>query len=434
MQVTHPEIDQKKTAPRGLLRRLVRPWLLLSMGLLLLAAAVGIYAYAPPTEEDLAREREGSSGTEAVAAAIEAVVLQPGDFPLRAEATGRLMPWRETEISAEASGLVVERPIEVGAYAQAGDLLLRLSDPSARLELEEAEAALLQARAEYAVEHVLGRSQGMNSFAFDSARVRQIQDALREAEAAFERGETTESALEAARRRVEVTSALDAEVLGDVQAIVAGLFSAEHRVKRAQAALERLVVTAPFAGRISDIDVEVGQRVSPGLVVLRLLDDARMKVDVDVLESDLVGLRDGASAWVRVPSMADATYRGSIHAINPRIDPRTGTGRVTVAIPNAGSRLISGLFAYVQLETRRLSDRLVLPARAILVRQGRDLVFRANGGRAEWVYVTLGERSGEHVEVLEGVAAGDTIAVAGHFALAHDAPVEVATVQPVSTW
>lgn len=88
-------------------------------------------------------------------------------------------------------------------------------------------------------------------------------------------------------------------------------------------------------------------------------------------------------------------------------------------------RLVSGLYAEVRLETERLQDRLVVPDDAVLVRQGRDLGFVIENGRAQWSYVELGARSGERVEITDGVAPRDTIAVDGHFALAHDASVRI---------
>jgi len=208
-----------------------------------------------------------------------------------------------------------------------------------------------------------------------------------------------------------------------VQAVTSGLVQAEQRLERARLALSRRAVTAPFAGRIADLQVEAGQHVGPGQTAVSIIDDSRMKVEVDVLESDLVGVSVGGTALVRVPSHDDAVFQGVVHSINPRIDTRTGTGRVTVVVSNPQRWLMSGLFAYVALETGRLGDRLVVPAEAVLVRQGRDLVFRPSNGRAEWVYVTVGRRSGDEVEIIDGIREGDSIAVSGHYALAHDAPV-----------
>ena len=84
-----------------------------------------------------------------------------------------------------------------------------------------------------------------------------------------------------------------------------------------------------------------------------------------------------------------------------------------------------GLFAYVELETGRLPDRLLVPVAAVLERQDRQLVFRIEEGRALWTYVTTGARSGDLVEITDGLAEGDLVAVKDHFALAHEAPVEL---------
>jgi len=86
--------------------------------------------------------------------------------------------------------------------------------------------------------------------------------------------------------------------------------------------------------------------------------------------------------------------------------------------------LLTGLFASIELETDRLRHRLVVPASALLVRQGRDLVFRIENGKAFWTYVQVGAKSGDLVEITDGLSQGDLVASGGHFALAHEAPVE----------
>jgi HlyD family secretion protein len=86
------------------------------------------------------------------------------------------------------------------------------------------------------------------------------------------------------------------------------------------------------------------------------------------------------------------------------------------------------VFAYVDLETDRLPDRLVVPTESVLVRQGRDLVFVIEGGRAQWTYVTTGRRSGDFVEIIEPLAPGDSVAVSGHHSLSHDARIAVGNV------
>lgn len=150
-----------------------------------------------------------------------------------------------------------------------------------------------------------------------------------------------------------------------------------------------------------------------------------MKVRTEVLESDMARVEEGATAVVRVPALSDTLIAGTVQTVNPLVDPATGTGRVSVQVPNPDGELMAGLFAEVQVETRRLQDRLVVPEDAILLRQGRELVFVVEEGRAQWTYVDTGARSSGYAVIEDGVSPGDTVAVSGHFALAHDADVSV---------
>lgn len=354
----------------------LRPWHIAGVLLVLSCGGLAAYALWPDNTADGEGLPEERPEVPPETAEIEVVVVEPRDFALRSEATGYLVPWREAEVSAEAGGLVTRRLVEEGSRVAAGALLLKLDDRQQTLAFEEARANLLTKRAEYAAETV---------------------------------GEADVAAADTARTAVKRATT--------------GLTQAENAVDRARLQLQYTEITAPFGGRVADLEVEVGQRVGAGLTVMRVLDDSRMKVDVAVIESEIVKMRPGTTALVRVPALGDHVFEGTIHSVNPSVNRESGTGRVTVAVPNPQGRLVSGLFAYVALETERLSERLVVPSVAVLVRQGRDLVFTVKDGKAQWTYVTVGARSGSQTEIVDGLAPGDHIAVSNHFALAHDAPV-----------
>jgi HlyD family secretion protein len=343
---------------------------------------------------DAAREEaEAPSST----AEVDAIVAERVDFPLRTRASGHLVPWQRADLHAEASGPIVERAVQEGDRVETGALLARLENEEERIALEEARAQLLKARAEFQAKYD-GRLAGAGDRA------------------------PTDSASTATRRAT--------------QAAVSGLTAARQAVERAELNLGRTRITAPYSGRVANLTVDEGQYVGQGEKVATLLQDRRMKVEVDVLESDVMRLDDGATVRVHVPALGPETdstawVKGTVWAVNPQVDAQSGTGRVTVSIPNPEGRLVSGLYAEARLETQRLADRLVVPEEAVLVRQGRDLVFVVEQGRAQWRYVDLGARSGNYVEITDGVVPGDTIAVDGHFALAHDASVTVDNVRPL---
>ncbi len=410
--------------------RRIRPWQVFGLILVLATAGLILYGVWPViTGEDAEEDREVPEEPEAARAPVEVMVIEQGEFPLRAEATGHLAPWRKTEISAEIGGLILERPIEEGQRVQAGQVLMRLDDRELLIRLREAEAARLQALADYAV-HLSDTGELVET---DTTKLAEARAQLKTAEEAFAAGNLLQTELDDARRRFEAMNLLVGNQRGDVAAVYTNLTQHEQQVEQARLQLERTQVVAPFNGRIADLEVEAGQNVGAGTTLLTLLNDSRMKVEVDVLEGDLVHIRRGASANVNVPSYSDEVFQGYVHAVNPSVDVKTGAGRVTVALQNPGGRLVSGLYADVALEKNRLQDRMVVPSDAVVVRQGRDVVFLVVEGRSYWMYVITGERSGDFTEIVGGdppsvVEPGDSLVVLGNYALAHDVPVEVTTV------
>lgn len=367
---------------------------------MLAVVGLGLYGLWPTitgqsSDETAAEDVEAPSSE----AEVDVVVAERVNFPLRTQANGHLVPWQRATLKAEASGPLVERAVQEGDRVVEGALIARLENQEERIALEEARAQLLKARAKYQATYALGDDtlDGGNSSEASSAS-------------------SSDGAATSTRKAT--------------QAAVSGLTDARQAVERAQMMLERTRITAPFAGRVANLTVDEGQYVGRGEEICTLFRDDRMKVEVDVLEGDVVHVRKGATARVHVPALGPeddpaAQIEGTVWSVNPQVSPESGTGRVTVSVPNPERRLVSGLYANVWLETERLQDRLVVPDEAVLVRQGRDLVFVIEGGHAQWKYVDLGARSGDYVEITKGVTPGDTVAVDGHFALAHDAPVRV---------
>ena len=410
--------------------RRIKPWHIFGLVLALATTGLILYGVWPAVfGEEAEDDRELTEEPEPARAPVEVLVLERGEFPLRAEATGHLAPWRESKISAEVSGLILERPVEEGQRVQAGQVLMRLDDRELKIRLSAAEAALLRARADYAVQiSNAGEVEAADTTKLAEARVR-----LKAAEEAFAAGSITQTELDNVRRHFEAMDVLAGNQREAVTAVYTNLTQQEQEVEQARLQLERTQVIAPFNGRVADLQVEEGQHVGMGTHLLTLLQDDRMKVSVDVLEGDLVHVTPGVTANVVVPSYSDEVFQGYVHAVNPSVDPKTGSGRITVALRNPGGRLVSGLYADVALETNRLQDRMVAPSEAVIVRQGREVVFLIRGGRSYWMYVIVGERSGNFTEIIGGdppsvVEPGDSLVVQGNYALAHDVPVEVTRV------
>ena len=184
-------------------------------------------------------------------------------------------------------------------------------------------------------------------------------------------------------------------------------------------------------GMIDAVDISVGEHVSGGQQLLTVVDTRNLRIEAQVLEHDLPLVRVGGDASITSAGAPGRTIRGRIDAVLPLVDSMSRAGRAIVRVTGDGT-LRPGMYADVQLEATRLPSRRLVPARAVIERDGRPLVFVVKDGRAQWTYITPGRSNGTETEVLPDSATGqipvnpgDQIIVEGHLTLTHDAPVRV---------
>ena len=215
----------------------------------------------------------------------------------------------------------------------------------------------------------------------------------------------------------------------------AGVQSAQVRLERAQLERERAVITSPFDGVVDRVSVAQGERVSSGQEVTTVVDLSNLRIEAAVLEHDLPLIKVGGQALVSTAAdraLPNATPAiGRVVAVLPLVDSTTRAGRAYVRVPG-NAALRPGMYADIRLEANRLRGRRLVPAKAVIERDGRPLVFVVRGGRAQWTYITPGRSNGRETEVLPDSATGqipvepgDQVIVEGHLTLTHDAPVRV---------
>ena len=210
-----------------------------------------------------------------------------------------------------------------------------------------------------------------------------------------------------------------------------GLSGATLRLERARWEQSRATITSPMDGMIDAVDISVGEHVSGGQQLLTVVDTRNLRIEAQVLEHDLPLVRVGGDASITSAGAPGRTIRGRIDAVLPLVDSMSRAGRAIVRVTGDGT-LRPGMYADVQLEATRLPSRRLVPARAVIERDGRPLVFVVKDGRAQWTYITPGRSNGTETEVLPDSATGqipvnpgDQIIVEGHLTLTHDAPVRV---------
>jgi len=213
-----------------------------------------------------------------------------------------------------------------------------------------------------------------------------------------------------------------------------GLDQAQVAVEEAELALSRTRVRAPFGGRIANLRVVPGTYVRPGDELFTVVALNPIKVEANVLEKDLSLLSEGRRARITFTALPDETFDARVQAINPIVDPETGSARVTLHVDNPQGRIRPGMYANVTLDAQSFPDRVLVPRAAILERDRRTMLFVLTGDedtpRAEWRYVTVGRENETLAEILDDpetfmVEPGETVLIDGHHYLTHDAMVRL---------
>ncbi|MCB1163053.1 MAG: efflux RND transporter periplasmic adaptor subunit [Candidatus Latescibacteria bacterium] len=308
---------------------------------------------------------------------------------------------RIAHLTPLVAGVVSAVQVDLGQPVKAGEPLLVLQSAA----LAEAQAAYLDALAAEPL----------------AARAHERLSALRDAAVASER-EALEAAqqLEAARIRREACRqrllALGVAA-GEIEALIQG---------DAARADGRLLLRAPFAGEVLGLHAVRGEPVEPGADLLLLGDTETLWVWVDVYEGQLARLEALRRAGplpveVIVAAYPDRVFPGTLDLLGRSMDEATRTVKSRVLLPNPDGLLRPGMFARVRVELPGDERALAVPADALLADAGREFVFVHHEG--EYFVrrpVTSGRRLGGHVEIVEGLAAGQTVAGQGAFLLKSD--------------
>nr|WP_314360735.1 efflux RND transporter periplasmic adaptor subunit [uncultured Achromobacter sp.] len=186
----------------------------------------------------------------------------------------------------------------------------------------------------------------------------------------------------------------------------------EAAVALAQARLDKMTISAPFAGIVGLRSVSVGDYVNQGqdLAPLEAIDP--LKVDFRVPEMYLSKVGVGQQLTLRLDALPGQERQGQVYAVSPLVDAGGRSILLRATVANKDALLRPGMFARVQLLFNQ-DKALVAPEAALSPSGETQYVYRVKDGRAEKREVTIGERREGRVEILTGVAVGDQLVVAG---------------------
>jgi membrane fusion protein (multidrug efflux system) len=206
----------------------------------------------------------------------------------------------------------------------------------------------------------------------------------------------------------------------------AALQVAQAKLALAQATLQRLKILAPFDGVAGLRQINVGDYLKDGADMVNVEDIDAVLLDFRLPERFQTKVKPGQKAQVTFDALPGRKFTAFIQAIDPLIDANARSVGIRGCIDNRQMQLRPGMFARVNAVFGERADALVVPEEAIVPQGGRTSVLRIVPGTnkdeliSERVTVKTGLRQPGKVEILEGLAYGDTVVVAGQQRLQKD--------------
>ena len=279
------------------------------------------------------------------------------------EISGPVAPVRGTDLSAQESGPVVAITVGKGEAVAKGKIILELERDILKAELAAAQAAL-----------------AMQAYNVD--KVRQLHGA----------GKVS---------RIEL---LTAESTHAQAKSLAGVLQERY---------DRAGIRAPFDGVVVDRYVELGQLVSPGQRVARILDPYTLKLEAYLTDTQVQWVTVGENATIQLGETREPAA-GAVSWIGFEADRLTGKFKVEIEIPNPDLRYHSGVIGRARLGKNLVSHVVAIPRDAVLLGRVGPTAFVVDNDRADLRFLELGADQGLMVVVRKGLEPGDHLVVRGH--------------------
>src|SRR5437870_1565371 len=359
-------------------------------------------------------------------------------------ATGKVQPETEVKISPEVAGEIIDLPVEDGKGVNKGDLLVRIKPDSYKALLEQQEAAISTAKA--------------TNLQQKATMLKTEQD-IKRAEDMYAKKTISVQEYNAAQAAYDVAKNTYESSLHEIERAQAGSSQARDQ-------LSKTTVYSPIDGTVTILNSKLGERIVAtgqfaGTEVMRVADLGHMEARVDVNENDVVNVKVGDKASVKIDAYGDRKFHGTVYQI-ANTGKTTGAGtqeevtnfEVKIRIDDHDVTLKPGLSCTADIETNMVKDVVAVPMQAVTIRTGdsnlspeeiekkkqkiaqRDkgdnsaelvnerqekatqkeeheklakVVFLKKGSKAQSIKVTTGIADDTYMEIKSGVQPGDEV-------------------------
>jgi len=377
-----------RSAPRGGSR-----WRFVAGGIAILGLAVAGYAFGY-------QKLKTSLATPAVATG-EVALVSPAQGQVQLTATGYVVALVYAKVASKVPGRIAEIFVDEGQTIEKGARVARLEDVDFKTQLATARARAAAARAKVAVAR---------------ASLAEIKVQIEREIPMVAKGITAQATLDDLQARRGSAEAA-------IHAAEAEAAASDADTKALDVQLGSYEIITPISGTVVDKLVKVGEGVSPGFGtpgVIEVIDMTSLVVEVDVPETRLAQVAIDGPCEIVLDAYPTKRYRGAVKEIGRRVNrskatvpvkvrfvDRTDNGKLDV-LPDMAAR-VSFLSAELDAKTIDVPPKLIVPARAVVQRNGRDVVFVVDEDDVRLTPVALGPAQAEGRELVTKLPAGTKV-------------------------
>jgi RND family efflux transporter MFP subunit len=344
---------------------------------------------------------------------VKTVAVAETPFGETVTANGTLAAFDQTTVSVKVPGRLQSISVDLGSVVRQGQAIAQVEVEDYKLRVQQAEAALAQARAR------LGLPIDQKDDKFDpeqTATVRQARAVLDEARfnrdraaRLVEQGIIAKAEFDSADASFKVAEGRYQDALEEIRNRQGVLAQRITELALARQQLKDTAVVAPLDGIVQEKRASVGEYLAAGSPVVNIvrMDPLRLRAEIPERESRTV--HTGQSVRVSVEGDADV-YIGKITRLSPVITEQNRVLLVEADVRNNG-KLRAGSFAHAEIVTNDSKMAVTVPNNAIVTFAGIEKVIVVQDGKALEKPITTGRRGNEFTEIVAGINVGDKVVI-----------------------
>jgi RND family efflux transporter MFP subunit len=336
-----------------------------------------------------------TTAPEATIVDVSVVKASVGVMESSLEISGTLAPRSRVAVKPKLSGTIERMLVDIGDPVAIGQTIATIDRREIDAQVDASVAAVAVAKASLDTAEA-----GLASAVLEHDRAKNL----------FEKGALP-------RQRLDAAETAHRSSVAQRDLATANLAQANAALRRAREVQSNSTVTSPVNGFVVERNYDAGS--TPGDKPIVVVADLReMKLEAGVGEMEAGRLRVGMKATVAVQAKPGQTFTGQLAAIAPEVDERNRHFKIDLRVPNDGRTLLSGMYATARIVEATVPNAILIPKEAVATRNGKRIVQKVQGDSVSVVEVVEGLSDGARVQIVKGLAAGDTVLADGRRQLA----------------